>query len=70
MMACVLALLALALIVWSLFDRGPVPVIAAMSVGQVFGTMSFAAFLLVVVADLRAHYKRAVPTKGNAAAED
>ncbi len=56
--ACVLALAALGLIVWSLFDRRPVPVIAAMSVGQVLGTLSFAAFLLVVLGDVRAHYKR------------
>jgi hypothetical protein len=56
--ACVLALAALALIVWSLFDPRPVPVIAAMSVGQVLGTLSFGAFLLVVVRDLRAEYMR------------
>ncbi|MGA7121018.1 MAG: hypothetical protein WBY94_13020 [Polyangiaceae bacterium] len=51
--ACVLALGALALMVWSLFDPRPVPVIAAMSIGQGFGTLSFASFLYVVVADLR-----------------
>jgi hypothetical protein len=51
--ACVLALVALALIVWSLFDPMPIPVIVAMSVGQVVGTLSFLAFGFVVVADLR-----------------
>jgi hypothetical protein len=51
--ACVLALAALALIVWSLFDPRPVPVIAAMSVGQVLGTLSFGAFVLVVLGDVR-----------------
>jgi hypothetical protein len=58
--ACVLALAALALI------RRPVPVIAAMSVGQVLGTLSFAAFLLVVLGDVRAHYKRADPASSDA----
>ena len=52
--ACVLALGALGLMVWSLFDPRPVPVIAAMSIGQVLGTLSFASFLYVLVADLRA----------------
>ncbi len=52
--ACVLALVALALMVWSLFDPRPLPVVVAMSVGQVFGTLSFGSFLWVVVVDLRA----------------
>jgi hypothetical protein len=51
--ACVLALVSLGLIVWSLFHPRPVPVIAAMSLGQVLGTLSFASFLYVVVDDLR-----------------
>ncbi len=51
--SCVLALVALALIVWSLVDPRPIPVILAMSVGQAVGTLSFAAFLIVVVRDLR-----------------
>jgi hypothetical protein len=56
--ACVLALVALALIVWSLLDPRPLLVIGAMSVGQVIGTLSFAAFLFVVVADVRGRYVR------------
>jgi hypothetical protein len=55
--ACVLALSALALFVWSLLDPRPIPVIAAMSVGQAIGTLSFGAFLFVVLADLRSRYK-------------
>jgi hypothetical protein len=51
--ACTLALVALALIVWSLLDPRPIPVILAMSVAQGLGTLSFAAFLFVVVRDLR-----------------
>jgi hypothetical protein len=51
--ACIAGLGALVLMAWSLFDPRPVPVIAAMSVGQVLGTLSFAAFLYVAVMDLR-----------------
>ena len=51
--ACALSLLALGLMVWSLLDPRPLPVILAMSLGQVLGTLSLVALLLVVVADLR-----------------
>ena len=51
--ACVLGLIGLALMSWSLFDQGWIPVMMAMSVGQVIGTLSFVLFLLVVVIDLR-----------------
>jgi hypothetical protein len=46
------ALAALALMTWSIFDPRVLPVIVAMSVGQVLGTASFAAYLWVVVADV------------------
>ncbi len=59
-LACALALFALGLIVWSLLDPRPIPVIVAMSVAQVIGTVSFAAFIVVVVGDLRSRYE-AVP---------
>jgi hypothetical protein len=59
--SCVLALAALALIVWSLVDPRPIPVVLAMSVGQVLGTLSFAAFLLVVARDLRAAQRKQRP---------
>jgi hypothetical protein len=59
-MACWLALLGIALMVWSLIVPTPMPVLVAMSAGQVLGTLSLAAFLYVVVADLRrAHVDRA-----------
>ena len=63
-MACVLALVGIALMVWSLLQPTPMPVLVAMSLGQLLGTVSLAAFLGVVVADLRrAHLERApVPT--------
>ena len=65
MLACVLALVALALIVWSLLDPRPIPVIVAMSLGQVLGTMSFVAYLVVVGGDLRSRYTKVVaPSAG------
>jgi hypothetical protein len=54
MFACSLALAAVGLMVWSLFDPRPIPVVVAMSVGQVLGTLSLLAFVYVVVADWRA----------------
>jgi hypothetical protein len=51
--ACVCALAALAMMAWSLFDPRPLPVVAAMSIGQVLGTLSFLSFLYVVATDLR-----------------
>ena len=52
--ACILALVALALMVWSLFDPRPMPVVLAMSLGQALGTLSLGAFIAAVVADVRA----------------
>lgn len=50
--ASVLALVAIGLMVWSVLDPRPAPVVIAMSLGQVFGTLALATFLFVVVADL------------------
>ena len=50
--ACWLALVALVLIVWSLVHPAPLPVVFAMSVGQVIGTASFAFFLFAIIADI------------------
>jgi hypothetical protein len=61
-LACFFALAALALMVWSLLDPRPIPVVVAMSVGQVLGTLSLGAFLVVVAADLRSRMKAAVAT--------
>jgi uncharacterized membrane protein YbhN (UPF0104 family) len=52
--ACVCALAALALMTWQIFDPTVWPVMVAMSLGQVLGTASFAAFGYVVLADFRA----------------
>jgi hypothetical protein len=51
--ACYLALAALALIVWSLVDPAPLPVIGAMTVGQLLGTLSLLFFLYAISVDLR-----------------
>jgi CHASE2 domain-containing sensor protein len=51
--SCWLGLVGLALMSWSLFDQGWIPVMAAMSVGQGIGTLSFALYLLVVIIELR-----------------
>jgi len=52
--ACACALAALALMTWQIFTPTVWPVIVAMSLGQVLGTASLAAFGYVVFADSRA----------------
>jgi hypothetical protein len=42
---------------WQIFDPTVWPVMVAMSLGQVLGTASFAAFGLVVLADFRARLR-------------
>jgi hypothetical protein len=56
--SCVCALAALGLMVWSLFDARVVPVIVAMSIGQVLGIASFALYLGMVVFDVIADIRR------------
>jgi hypothetical protein len=51
--ACVLTLVALALMTWSILSPHAAPILVAMSVGQALGTVAFATFLVVVYADLR-----------------
>ena len=63
-LACALALVALGMFVWSLLDPRPIPVILAMSVGQVLGTISLLAFLVVVARDLRAGQRRETRARG------
>jgi len=52
-LACAGALGALALMTWQIFDPTVWPVMVAMSMGQVLGTASLAAFGYVVVVDFR-----------------
>jgi peptidoglycan/LPS O-acetylase OafA/YrhL len=69
MLACVSALAALAMMAWSLFDPRPLQVIGAMSVGQAVGTLSFALYLYVVIADLRGRAPHDPSTRNDAGDE-
>ena len=51
--AAVLALAALALMIWGVIDPNPIALFIAMSAGQALGTLSFIVFGLVVLNDLR-----------------
>ena len=60
--ACMFGLVGLALMSWSLFDQGWIPVMMAMSIGQGIGTLSLVLFLLVVIIDLRrATFRPSIP---------
>jgi hypothetical protein len=60
-MAAIMALVGLAFMVWSLLDPRPIPIMAAMSIGQGIGMLSFAIFLVVVVVDAWRASKRQPP---------
>ena len=49
--ACVLALVALSVMAYSIVSPRPLPVILAMSVGHVLGAAAFCAYLLAVIVD-------------------
>lgn len=51
--SAVLTLLALGLMVWSMLDPRPLPVMLAMSVAQGIGTLAFFLYGLAVYKDLR-----------------
>lgn len=51
--ACVLALVALGLMVWSQLDATPIPVIVAMSIGQAIGTLSLVYYVIAILVDFR-----------------
>ena len=51
--SAVLTLVGLALMIWSILDPRPTPVMTAMTVGQGVGTAAFIIYLVVVLADLR-----------------
>jgi hypothetical protein len=61
--ACVCALAALALMTWQIFDPTVWPVMVAMSLGQLLGTASLAAFGYVVVADFRARRRADIESR-------
>ena len=51
--SAVLTLIGLGLMVWSMLVPTPLPVMLAMTVGQVVGTAAFAIYLVIVVRQLR-----------------
>lgn len=51
--SAVLTLIALALMVWSMLEPTPLPVMLAMTVGQAIGTTAFALYLYVVIREWR-----------------
>lgn len=51
--SAVLTILALALMVWSMLEPTPLPVMLAMTVGQMLGTLAFALYGLAILRDLR-----------------
>jgi len=53
-LAAVLTLVGLALMVWSLVQPTPLPVMLAMTLGQLCGTIAFGAYLVIVIRALRA----------------
>ena len=57
--ACVMALVALPLMVWSVFSPTVWPVMLALSLGQGIGTLSFLLFLVVIARDLNVRRKLA-----------
>jgi hypothetical protein len=51
-LACVLALVALAALSWSVISPDPLPVIFAMSGGHLIGIAAFSCYLLAILLDL------------------
>ncbi|HEY0986834.1 MAG TPA: hypothetical protein VGD80_07275 [Kofleriaceae bacterium] len=51
--SAVLTLVGLGLMVWSMLQPTPLPVMLAMTVGQGIGCMAFGLYLYVVIRDLR-----------------
>jgi hypothetical protein len=53
MVSGALTIVALGLMVWSMLQPTPLPVMLAMSVGQAIGTTAFAMYIFVVLRDIR-----------------
>lgn len=51
--ASIVTLLALALMLSSLFAPRPILIVLVMSIGQLLGTLAFALYIWVILADLR-----------------
>lgn len=51
--SALLTLIGLALMVWSMVQPTPLPVMLAMTVGQAVGTTAFGLYLYIVIRELR-----------------
>lgn len=60
--ACVLTLVGLALMVWSMLQPTWIPIMVAMTIGQAIGTTAFAIFAYRIVSDLRRSIRKARET--------
>lgn len=56
--ASLLTFLGLALMLWSMFQPTPLPVMLAMSVGQGIGTLAFALYGFAILVDMRRTRRR------------
>jgi hypothetical protein len=68
--SAVLTLAGLVLMVWSILVPTPLPVMLAMTVGQMFGTTAFALYLLIVIRQLRRELRTAKQASAAASSED
>jgi hypothetical protein len=69
--ACVLGLVALPMMVWSVITPTVWPVLVALSIGQAIGTLSFVLYLVVVIRDLGVVARlRGKPAGGEAEASE
>jgi uncharacterized protein (DUF2062 family) len=56
--SAVLTIVGLALMVWSMLQPTPLPVMLAMTIGQALGTTAFGLYIYVVVREFRREYRR------------
>ena len=60
-LACVLTLVGLALMIWSMLDPTWLPVMVAMTAGQVVGTSAFVIFGVTIIRNLKSRIREAPP---------
>ena len=56
--SAVLTLIGLGFMAWSMLAPTPMPVMLAMTVGQVIGMVAFGLYLYVVIRELKQEYKK------------
>jgi hypothetical protein len=69
-LSAILALVGIGLMVWSLLDPRPIPIMVAMSVGQGVGTMSLLLYVAVVIAEAFRAAKKLAPPQDDTAEEE